>query len=120
MHSHDDVDKMRPNLFCSLSENASLGTILTPFIFIRCYHSDETLFESYIIGDYVIMLTPVLSLSAPSPWTVDMKEESDISVGISYPAGPVAPSVVAIYMPNSVSRTDPAIDIYGKMFSDEV
>lgn len=61
------------------------------------------------------MMTPALSLSTPNPDTLDMKEESDIGVRISYETGPVDSSVVVVYMPNSVSATDPTADIYGKI-----
>ena len=101
-----------------VSESARLGCVLRPIVHIvySSFRIDATATLSYVMGDYVFMETPRLALSLPQPRSIDMKDESSIDVKITYPAGPVDPSMIVVYMPNSVPTHSPNADIYGRYY----
>lgn len=83
-------------------------------MFIDRHKDDENPSSTYIVGDYVFLFTPSLSISAGSPHAIDMKDTSEIEAKILYPTGPVEPTFLRMFMPNNVSTTKASADMYGK------
>jgi hypothetical protein len=105
----------RASSLSSLSENAELGTILRPVMYISSFDRKKLQYETFIFGDYAFVHLPDLIVNQEQTHFLGRKQRSKITSQLVVNNGTLGSSFLNIYMPNNFTMATDDISLHSKL-----
>ncbi|XP_052780553.1 uncharacterized protein LOC128217439 [Mya arenaria] len=105
------VRELCGSIHMKVAASARLGSLCRPSI-NTTYTDGNTNSSDVLLGEYVFLELPELEVFPGNPSNLDMKERSRLTSRIHFRSGTLGPSLYKVYMPNNVTITPDAVNMY--------